>query len=261
MLGRERWWRACGFFCGSGSWLVRSVFTSVVPQVWQASSLHTTFPLPRSQSGRVCTTAAGGHDAGVQVARLSDGGVPCKRIPRVKVSTLKQANLMAAVKVDRRGGEQGGGGGWARGLWCAARPLRVHACRLSSVGCRILTHSLPIPAQPEPAHAIFIALFDLQQCLGVARTPPAQVHADDLSAECCSLHLAGDDASGDGRCRLLMQLDAATDVFVRSWSCGWPKSSPRCTWFPALCFWSRWRWHPDWPHNPLLLRDGARTYG
>ena len=132
---------------------------------------------------------------------------------------------------------------------------------LSSVGCRILTHALFNPVQSEPAHVICMALFNLQQRVGVAWTPTVEVHVDNLLASSCSVHLAGGDASGKGRCRLLRKLDAATDVFVRSWSCGWPKSSPRCTWFPALCFWSRWRWHPDWPHNPLLLRDGARTYG
>ena len=160
----------------------------------------------------------------------------------VRVSALNWANLMVAVKVDRRGGEQGRGWGWARGFWCAARPLCVHACRLSSVGCRILTHAILIPAQPEPAHVIFMALFNLQQRVGVAWTPTAEVHVDNLSAESRWLHLAGDDASGGRRCRLLMKLDAATEGSVGSWCRAAGQAlSPRCAWFPASCYMSLWR--------------------
>ena len=102
-------------------------------------------------------------------------------------------------------------------LWCMARPLRVHACRSSSVGRRTLTHAaLLVPAQPEPAHVIFMARSSLQQCLGVARTPPAQVYADNLSAEPCWLHLAGDDASGGRRCPLSTKLAPAADGDVGS---------------------------------------------
>ena len=103
-------------------------------------------------------------------------------------------------------------------FWCAAHMLCV-CVHASIVECgRPHPYARPprVPAQPEPAHVIFMALFNLQQRLGVARTPTAQVHADDLPAESCWLHLAGDDASGGRRCRLLTKLDAAADGPVGS---------------------------------------------
>ena len=131
-------------------------------------------------------------------------------------------------------------GGGGRVFWRAARLLRVHACRrLSSVGARSLTRTLPTPAQFELAHIIFMSLFNLQR-FGVAWKATALRHIDSAQLGLAhtilleTMHLARgdgpiDEAAPDYNqfCELLVvRLCEVLDEIQPAW-------------FPVSCFMAR----------------------